>query len=189
MSDLTIPTPRDISLGAPRSRDTAKSAQLNIDDHSIRRLRIRTGRFPNAFSATDESGIWSDIRLMSAYYSVIAGAVSKLPDNTRDARLALYDVAEIALTSELLQQPEISDEQLAVQRLALEWAIRKIESAVRKKEQPEQLEEKEQRPFTSFLSSSGLTCPAVGTKQPECQIKSANKSHQRLARESELIRA
>jgi hypothetical protein len=97
--------------------------------------------------------------IMSAYYSVIASAVSKLPDNTRDARLALYDVAEIALTSELLQQPEISDEQLAVQRLALEWAIRKIESAVRKKEQPEQLEEKEQRPFTSFYLHPALPVP------------------------------
>jgi hypothetical protein len=64
----------------------------------------------------------------------------------------LHDVAEVALTSELLQHPEISDEQMAVQRLALEWAIHKIESAVWKKEQPEQLEEKEQRTFTSFLS-------------------------------------
>jgi len=149
MPGMTIPTPRDISLG---SRDAAKSAQLNIDDHSIRRLRIRTGRFPTSFSATDESGIWPNLRSKSAYYSVIARAVSKLPNNTQDARLAVYDIAEIALTSELLQHPEISDEQMAVHRLALEWAIRKIESAVRKKEQPEQLQQKEQRPFTSALS-------------------------------------
>jgi hypothetical protein len=152
MSALTIPTPRDISLAAPSSRDRAKSAQLNIDDHSIRRLRIRTGRFPSSFSATGDCGIWPTLRSKSAYYSVIARAVSKLPNNTRNARLAVYDVAEIALTSELLQHPEISDEQMAVHRLALEWAIRKIESTVRKKEQPTQLEEKEQRPFTSFLS-------------------------------------
>jgi hypothetical protein len=62
MSGLNNPYPARHFSGAPRSRDTAKSAQLNIDDHSIRRLRIRTGRFPNAFSATDESGVWSDIR-------------------------------------------------------------------------------------------------------------------------------
>src|SRR5919206_4090337 len=103
---------RDISLGAPRNRDAAKSA-LNIDDHTIRRLRIRTGCFPNSFSARDECGIWSDGRSKSAYYSLIARAVSKLPNDTRDARLALYDRAEIALTAELLQHPEISDEQIA----------------------------------------------------------------------------
>ena len=151
MSGLTIPTARDTSLGFPANRDTVKAAQLNIDDHSMRRLRIRTGRLPISFSATDECGIWPDIRSKSAYYSVIAGAVSKLPNNTRDARLALYDIAEIALTSELLQHPEISDEQMAVQRLALEWAIRKIESAARKREQPEQLREKEQWYFLSFI--------------------------------------
>jgi hypothetical protein len=139
VSDLTIPrlTPRDIRLGVPRNRDTAKAAQLNIDDASIRRLRIRTGYFPTSFSATDECGIWPDGRSKSAYYSLIARAVSKLPNDTRDARLALYDRAEIALTAELLQHPEISDEQIGVQRLALEWAIRKIESEARKKEQPE----------------------------------------------------
>jgi hypothetical protein len=84
---------------------------------------------------------------------VIARAVSKLTNNTHDARLALYDRAELALTAELLQHPEISDEQMTVQRLALEWAIRKIESEGRKK-QSEQLQEqeREQRPFTSFLS-------------------------------------
>jgi hypothetical protein len=154
MSRLTIAgsTPRDSSLGVPRKRDKAKSVQLNIDDHRIRRLRILTGCFPSSFSATDESGICSDARSKSAYYSVIARAVSKLPNKTRDARLALYDVAEIALTAELLHHPEVSDEQMAAQRLALEWAIRKIESEARKKEQPEPLEEKEQRPFASFLS-------------------------------------
>jgi hypothetical protein len=58
---------------------------------------------------------------------VIARAVSRLPNNTRDARLALYDLAEIALTAKLLESPEVSDEQMAAQRLALEWTIRKIE--------------------------------------------------------------
>src|SRR6185503_16474591 len=138
MSDLTIPMARDTSLGFPGNRDTVKSGQLNIDDHSIRRLRIRTGRLPISFSATDECGIWPDIRSKSAYYSVIARAVSRLPNNTRDARLALYDLAEIALTAKLLESPEISDDQMAAQRLALEWTIRKIESEAQKKEQPDQ---------------------------------------------------
>ena len=48
--------------------------------------------------------------------------------------------------------PEISDEQMAVQRLALEWAIRKIENEARTKEQPQQAQEKCSGHFTSFLS-------------------------------------
>jgi len=170
MSGLTIhrSTPRDISFGVPRNRDTAKSVQLKIDDHNIRRLRVRKGKFPAAFSATEESGIWSDARSRSAYYSVIARGVSKLANNTRNARLALYELAEIALTAELLEHPEISDEQMAVQRLALEWAIRKIESEARKKEQPEQLQEKEQRPFTSVLSFIWSWLPnASGRRAPD----------------------
>ena len=89
---------------------------------------------------------------------MIARAVSRLPNNTRDARLALYDLAEIALTAKLLESSEISDEQMAAQRLALEWTIRKIECEARKEEQPEKLQEKQQRPFTSFYPSSGLCC-------------------------------
>jgi len=40
---------------------------------------------------------------LDAYYSVISRAVSRLPNNTREARAALYDRAEIALSVELLQ--------------------------------------------------------------------------------------
>ena len=101
-------------------------AQLNIDDDdTIRRLRLPPKTVSS--SAADEFALRSEVRSKSAYYSVIARAVSKLPGNTRDARLALYDRAEIALTAELLQDLEISDERAAVERLALERAIRKIE--------------------------------------------------------------
>ena len=92
----------------------------------------------------------SEVRSRSAYYSVIACAVSRLPNNTRDARLALYDRAEIALTVELLKEPEISDEQAAVERLAFERAIIKIEGDARKKEMPRQATHR--RPFTASLS-------------------------------------
>ena len=154
MSSLTIPasTPREVAFRARRNRDTAKPAQLNIDDDTIQRLYVRTVRFPASFLATDESALRSEVRSKSAYYSVIARAVSRLPNNTRDARLALYDRAEIALTAELLQDPKISDEQTAVERLALERAVCKIESDARKKEKPNQLREKHRRPFISFLS-------------------------------------
>jgi hypothetical protein len=99
---------------------------------------------------------------------VIARAVSRLPNNTRDARLALYDLAEIALTAKLLESPEISDDQMAAQRLALEWTIRKIESEAQKKEQPDQLQEKEKPRFTSFLSFLWSWLPtASGRRAPD----------------------
>jgi hypothetical protein len=91
------------------------------------------------------------VRSRSAYYSVIARAVAKLPNNTRGARFALYDRAEIALTAELMQDG-ISDDRVAVERLALERAIIKIEHDARKKEMPEQLQETHRQPFTSYLA-------------------------------------
>jgi hypothetical protein len=80
---------------------------------------------------------------------VLAGAVSRLPNNTRDARLALYDLAEIALTAELLNDPEISDEQVAEERLALESAIRRIESQVLKERPAQQAGQR--RPLALLL--------------------------------------
>jgi hypothetical protein len=117
--------------------------QLNIDIDTIRRLRILTANFPTSF-ATDESALRSEIS-KSAYYSVVARAVSKLPNNTREARLALYDRAEIVLTAELLQDPDISDERLMVERLALERAVRKVENEAWKKEKPKALQAKHSR--------------------------------------------
>jgi hypothetical protein len=92
------------------------------------------------------------VRSRSAYYSVIARAVARLPNNTRDARFALYDRAEVELARELLQDPKISDEQAAIERLALERAIRKIEGDARKREMTKQLPEKHRGAFTSFLA-------------------------------------
>jgi len=57
---------------------------------------------------------------------LLARAVFQLPKNTRTARLALYDRAEVALNTVLLH-PQISDEQATVERLALGRAIGKIE--------------------------------------------------------------
>jgi hypothetical protein len=133
-----------------RDRDDADSVRLNTDDDTIRRLRIRTARFPVSFSAADESALRSEVP-KSAYYALIARAVSQLPNNTRAARLALYERAEVALTAELLD-PEISDEQAAVERLAFERAIRRIEGNARKKEKPKELQQNHPRPFPSLLS-------------------------------------
>ena len=103
----------------------AKSVQLNVDDDTFRRLRMRTGSLPVSFAAGDEDKLRCEVS-KSSYYALLARAISQLPRNTRTARLALYDRAEVALTAALLH-PEISDEQATFERLALVRAIRKIE--------------------------------------------------------------
>lgn len=142
--------PREMAVRVRRNRDRAKSIQLNIDDDTIRRHRIRTGKFPVSFSVANGSVLGSEIS-KSAYYLLISGAVSKLPNNTRAARLALYDRAEIALTAELLDL-EISDELVAVERLAFERAIRKIEDDALSEEKLKWGTETNPRPFPRFLS-------------------------------------
>jgi hypothetical protein len=58
----------------------------------------------------------------------------------------------VALTAELLRHPEMSEQQVAVERLAFEKAILKIEGDARRDEKATPRQEKQQRPFTSFLS-------------------------------------
>jgi hypothetical protein len=137
-------------------RGSAKSAQLKIDDDLVQHLRTRTARLAAGISTTDEAD-FASYRTRSAYYSVIARAVSTLPHNTREARQALYDRAGIALAAQLLQdqEPPLSDEQVAIERLAFERAIRTIEREARKNEQPtnhDQIQQEHGRPFSSFLS-------------------------------------
>jgi hypothetical protein len=148
---MSLPiAPRKVAFRARGNRDTAKLAQLNIDDDTIRRLRVRTGKFPAPFSAPDETTLRTQVS-KSPYYSLIARAVCKLPNNTRAARLALYDRAEIAATAALLDL-KVSDEQAAIERLAFERAIRKIEGDAWKKEMPDELQENHPRSFASLLS-------------------------------------
>jgi hypothetical protein len=152
MSLLVNPasTPQRPAFGAGRNRPIGKSGQPGRDDHAVGRLHIPAASFPTSYSVTDASV--SEVRSRSAYYSVIARAVARLPKNTRDSRFALYDRAEVELARELLQDPKISDEQAAIERLALERAIRKIESDAGKREMPKQLPERHRRAFTSFLT-------------------------------------
>jgi len=133
----------EVGSRARPNREPASSLQLNIDSDTVRRLRIRTAQFPTSF-ATDESALRSEVS-KSAYYSVLARAVSKLPNNTLEARLALYDRAEIVLTAELLHDPNISDERVMAERLAFERAIRKIEGQGWKKENPKAFQGKRSR--------------------------------------------
>jgi hypothetical protein len=131
----------------------ASSASTTPGDVAFRARRDgKSAKFPTSLSAADGTSFASAVRSRSAYYSVIARAVARLPQNTRGARFALYDRAEIALTAELIRDPGISDEQVAVERLALERAILKVERDARKKEMPEQLQETHRSPFTSLLA-------------------------------------
>jgi hypothetical protein len=143
---------REVAFRARRNWHTAKPAQRDGDGDVVRPLHIPQSEFPRSLYATDGTVVPSEVRTRSAYYSVIACAVSRLPNNTRDARLALYDRAEIALTVELMKAPEISDERAADERLAFERAIIKIEGDARKKEMPKQSQETHRRPFTASLS-------------------------------------
>jgi hypothetical protein len=154
MSSLanSVSTAREVAFRARRNLHTAKSAELDADNDAIRPLHIPTARFPGSLYATDGTMVPSEVHSRSAYYSVIARAVARLPNNTRDARFALYDRAEIALTVALLKDPEISDEQAAVERLAFERAIIKIEGDAREKGMPKQSQARHRRSFTASLS-------------------------------------
>ena len=103
--------------------------QLNVDDDTFRRLRIRTGRLPVSFAAGDLDKLRCEVS-KSPYYSLLARAVSQLPKNTRTARLALYDRAEVALNAVVLH-PEISDEQATFERLVLDERSARSTSARR----------------------------------------------------------
>jgi hypothetical protein len=141
------------------ARDRAKSAQLDIDDDDV--IQRQQAQL---ILATDETAPQPETRSRNGYYSVIARAVSRLPNNTREARQALYDRAGVALAVQLLDEKDlpVSDAQLANERLALERAIRKVERAARKQEQPavrEQPQEKHRRSFSSFLSFFRVSKP------------------------------
>jgi hypothetical protein len=132
-------------------RDRARSAQLNTDDidDAIRRFRFAAG-----FSATEEAAPQSETTSFQStadYYSVIARAVSRLPNNTREARQALYDRAGVALAAELLHgENPVSDAQLVSERIAFERAIRKVEYNLSEGVQPGK-PKKHRRSFLSIF--------------------------------------
>jgi hypothetical protein len=122
-----------------------------MSDTAIQHLRTRTAAFAAGFSAADEAPPIFEPRSKSAYYSVIARAVSRLPNNTREARQALYDRAGVTLATLLIDEaPKVSDAQIAAERLALERAILKVEGEAQKTEQPT-IQEKRQRALISLL--------------------------------------
>jgi uncharacterized membrane protein YccC len=68
---------------------------------------------------------------MADYYSLIARAVSRLPNNTGEARRAIYERARTTLQENLRTlDPPISEVELANAQSALEAAIRSVEQDV-----------------------------------------------------------
>ena len=96
-------TPQKLAFRARRNWSIGKSGQPGSDDHAIG--PIPAANSPTSYSATDATTSASEVWSRSAYYSVIARAVARLPKNTRDACFALYDRAEVELAAELLQDP------------------------------------------------------------------------------------
>jgi|tagenome__1003787_1003787.scaffolds.fasta_scaffold20821375_1 hypothetical protein len=124
------------------ARDTAKALRLNMDNGDVIRHRghIRHAhrlldRVSATFYATYEAATQGLVRIdpdkMSVYYSALAQGVSDLPNNTYEARQALYDRSEVALAAELQQTVGLSDAEITHERLALHRAIRKIERDAR----------------------------------------------------------
>jgi hypothetical protein len=68
--------------------------------------------------------MWWSASASTDYYSIIAGAVSKLPTNTVEARRELYSHARATLARQLEQDPA----RIKRERRALEKAIRQVES-------------------------------------------------------------
>jgi hypothetical protein len=75
---------------------------------------------------------------MANYYSVIAGAVSRLPSQTDEARYEIYERARTALRETLLAyDPPLTEIELANEEAALDDAIRELEeiNGIRAKEE------------------------------------------------------
>jgi hypothetical protein len=66
---------------------------------------------------------------MADYYPLLARAISGLPENTGEARRTVYERARSALLAQLRgADPPLPDEEVTRERLALEEAVRRIES-------------------------------------------------------------
>ncbi|MCW2306211.1 hypothetical protein [Rhodobium gokarnense] len=66
---------------------------------------------------------------MADYYAILKRALDALPDNTGEARRAVYEKARSALVTQLKSvEPPLAPSEITKQRLALEESIRKVES-------------------------------------------------------------
>ena len=95
----------------------ARSAQLNLRG-AIQRLLTRKPQAPPSETASE-----------AEYYSLLAGEVSRLPNNTHVTRQALYDRTWVVVAGQLLhgQDPPASEPQISSEQLAFQKAVCKVE--------------------------------------------------------------
>jgi hypothetical protein len=138
------------------ARDTAKRPNPNMDGNATNRaqgmraaftLLERVAAGPAVRQTEEVLTIQSEPADGSAarfdtYCSLLARAVSELPNNTPEARHALYDRShalydrsEVAFAGELRENVELSEAQIARERADFERAIRSVERTKRKKKQ------------------------------------------------------
>src|SRR5437763_2658018 len=110
---------------------------------------------------------------MADYHPLIARAVAGLEKNTGDARRGLYERARSALVAQLRGvQPALTETDITRERLALEEAIRKVETdAARQMRQapPPPIERKprvEEPPHTPPAEAAPPQAPDDEQKQP-----------------------
>jgi hypothetical protein len=108
------PQSQQMTAAQPTEAPPAQSHEMPKKDKSD---------LPKQLPSADETPSKTD------YYPVIARAVSSLSVNRLDARQALYDRARSALTAELQDYvPALTDAAIRREQLALDIAIRKVES-------------------------------------------------------------
>lgn len=78
---------------------------------------------------------------MADYYPLIARAVAGLDNNTGETRRELYERARSALVNQLRSvEPPLEEADITRERLALEEAIRRLETDASKRPRPEEAE-------------------------------------------------
>lgn len=104
---------------------------------------------------------------MADYYPLIARAVAGLDNNTGEARRAVYDRARSALLAQLRgAEPRLPDADITRERLALEAAIRKVETeAVRGGQPAPQMPGQPSAPRPAAPSASSMP-PREAAKTP-----------------------
>jgi hypothetical protein len=149
------------------ARDTAKSPDLKIDDDTVKGRQDKAGVYTDrvaarssatqsdqAVATQSESEDASAPRL-NTYCSLLTRAVSELPNNTREARQALYDRSGVAFAAELQQNSELSEAQVAHERADFERAIRIVERNARRKKEATRDEQEHRWSLSSLRTFFG----------------------------------
>jgi hypothetical protein len=103
---------------------------------------------------------------MADYYPLIARTVSRLENNTNDARQVVYERARTALIVQLTKDSAVSEPEIAHERAALEQAIREVEQE--SSAGNDQSQRLNRRGSTTLLIFSILFFPVLWVIEPIC---------------------